>query len=82
MGWRRRVDSNHGEIVQALRACGWLIADTSRLPNFVDLVGLRDGKIRLFEIKSAKGKFTESQDKLMAQWPVIVLRDIADVARL
>lgn len=47
-----RTDGNHAAIVEALRASGWYVHDTSRLGHgFPDLVVARNGQLRLVEIK-------------------------------
>jgi hypothetical protein len=49
---RARVDANHASIVKALRSCGWVVVDTSRLGSgFPDLVAARGGRLELIEIK-------------------------------
>jgi hypothetical protein len=83
VSYARRTDTTHTEIVDALKAMGWLMFDTHALPNWVDAVGYRprDG-VTLFEFKSGKGKLTKSQNKLIRDgWPVRVLRTAADAAR-
>jgi len=81
-----KVDANHREVIDALRACGWTVKETHQYREFVDAVAFRPGwpdSLRLIEIKSSKGKLTASQSKLLAQgFPVTVLRSVADAARL
>lgn len=49
---RARVDANHGQIVQALRSCGWTVIDTSRVGSgFPDLLAVRGGRLELIEVK-------------------------------
>lgn len=83
MGWRRRVDRPHGEVLATLRELGWACADTSRLPNWVDIVAHRAGVIRLVEVKADTGKLTASQQRLIdAGFPVVVIRNAAEAAAL
>lgn len=82
MAFARRVDRTHKEVMQALRACGWEVLDTSRLRGFTDLVAWKHGHVRLIEVKSEKGKPTEAQAKLLARGcPVVTLRSADDVAQ-
>lgn len=83
MTYRRRVDATHGEVVQALRQCGWTVADTHAFPGFVDCLAHRGGKLWLVEIKGARGKLKPSQQRLIdAGFPVVVLRNAAEAAAL
>lgn len=85
MSYARRTDSTHTEVIKTLRQCGWKVADTSRLPKFVDAVAYHPGRdsLRLVEIKSAKGKMTDAQDLFMALgFPVHVLRSVDDALAL
>lgn len=83
MTYAKRVDRNHGEIIQALRACGWLVYDTSRLAGFCDLVAHKQGRTVLVEVKTAKGKPTKAQLALaMMGWPVRTVRTIWDAVNL
>jgi hypothetical protein len=73
--------------VEALRASGWFVRDTSRLPLFVDAVCARRGRLELVEIKSAKGKLNPEQESFhqhLANCGVIVkvLRSVEDAVRL
>jgi Holliday junction resolvase len=76
-----RVDTNHGEIVDALRKCGWLVHDTSSQGNgFPDLVCSLNGKVFLAEVKFSRGKLTHDQSEFKkAGWPFAVLRSTEDV---
>jgi len=83
MRYAARVDGTHREVIDALRACGWLVADTSRLAGFVDCVAQRRGVTRLIEIKRPKGKLTWLQAQMIAAgFDVRVLRSAEDAARL
>lgn len=49
---RARVDVNHKAITEALRACGWHVADSSRTGNgFPDLIALKGGRVEFIEVK-------------------------------
>ena len=50
----RRTDANHREIVKLYRQAGCSVADTSRLPGFVDLVIGAHGRNHLVEVKDGK----------------------------
>ncbi len=64
-----RVDSNHREIVQALRDIGASVESLAGLGSGVPdlLVGFR-GEDFLLEVKAAKGKLTDDQWKWHARW--------------
>ena len=52
MSHAKKVDRNHGEIRDALRALGWYVYDTSRLGGgFPDLVCAKNGRLVLVEVK-------------------------------
>jgi len=68
-----RVDANHGEIVQALRAHGAYVQDSSRMGGgFPDLVCGYAGKTVLIEVKRPGGsiekKLTEHQREWISRW--------------
>lgn len=49
---RAKVDGNHKIIVEALRAAGWYVKDTSGAGNgFADLVVAKVGRLELIEVK-------------------------------
>lgn len=84
-----KVDNTHREVVDALRAYGWLVKDTHKCGDFVDAVGYgaphrRDRSIYLIEIKSsAKAKYTEGQqDMIRDGWPILTLCSAEDVRKL
>lgn len=87
MGYARKVDRNHGQIREALRAAGWVVLDTSALPEFVDLVACRRGRVEFVEVKDRLGKLTAAQTKLHADLAragvsVRVVRTIDEAVRL
>lgn len=83
MRYAARVDGTHREVIDALRSCGWMVADTSRLAGFVDCVAQRQGVTRLVEIKRPKGTLTRSQvDMIAAGFDVRILRSAEDAVRL
>ncbi len=80
-----KVDQNHGQIVKALRQCGWYVLDTHAYPSFVDAVAYHPARdvVRLCEIKAAKGRLTASQSRLLEDgWPVYLLRSVDDAIAL
>lgn len=49
---RARVDANHAEVRDALRAAGWTVIDTARLGDgFVDLLAAKHGRVEFIEVK-------------------------------
>lgn len=78
-----RTDATHRNVVNALRNTGWAVAETHRLPGFVDAVASKGDMTRLIEIKTGNGKLTESQSKLIAQGHLVyVLRCPEDALSL
>lgn len=78
-----RVDSNHREVVDTLRSCGWLVKETHQYPGFVDCVAQRGGVVRLVEIKRPKGRLKPSQAKLIADgFDVRVVRTAQEAVEL
>lgn len=83
MTFARRVDANHRLITEALRKAGWYVIDTSRLRNFVDLVAVKHGRAVFVEVKTDRGKLTESQCKLsMGGLPIRIVRSVDDAVNL
>ncbi len=70
---RARVDNNHAEIRQALRAVGWWVRDTSAYgEGWVDLFCAKHGRAVMVEVKDgrkspSKRKLTPAQEKLHAE---------------
>jgi len=87
MRFRAKVDSNHHEIVAALRAAGRRVLDLSRVgsgcPDLLVCVG---GKLLLMEVKTplgpkggaSKSKLTPDQEAFRHQWPFVVVRSVAE----
>lgn len=72
-----KVDLTHGEVRDALRLAGWLVADCARLGNgFPDLLAWhRRAGMHLIEVKSEDGSATDRQARFQAAgWPVVTLR--------
>ena len=71
---RAKVDRNHGEIRDALRAMGWYVYDTSRLGDgFVDLVCAKHGRLELVEVKDgslppSERRLTKAEDEVIADF--------------
>ena len=71
-----KVDGPHAEIRDGLRACGWLVLDTSRAGSGCpDLIAVTpDYIVRLFEVKSPHGRLKPKQQALQdAGWPITVI---------
>ncbi len=83
MSYARRVDRTHAEVMNALRKCGWLVQDTSRLKGWCDLTAARAGRVLLIEVKTLKGKPTSAQLELIAAgWPILTVRSADEAAKL
>jgi hypothetical protein len=87
-----RVDRNHGEIINAFRAYGFSVADTSRLgAGFGDAVISKSMKTALVEIKDGElppsaRQLTQAEIKFRDSWQGIYLLiesldDVEDVVR-
>lgn len=80
----RRVDKNHKEIVEAYRAHGFSVADTSRCGDgFPDIVVGKHGVDYLVEIKSGEGKLKKTQEDFRDNWrgSYRVVRTLEDVQK-
>jgi Holliday junction resolvase len=86
MGWAKRVDGPHAEIVKALRRCGCSVLDLSRVGEGApDLLVGRAGHSMLLEVKSARGQVRASQRAFTAAWrgcPVLVVRSVDEALKL
>lgn len=88
--YRRRTDTTHQEIADALRACGWSV-ESVHIGPLCDMVAWKyddPTSVRLIEAKSVKsgtGRVvrTQAQIRLAARGcPVITLTSAAEAARL
>lgn len=75
-------DANEKPIMQALQLAGWSVFPISA-PGFPDLFCVRNGAVRLVEVKQPKGKLTEAQVALhqrlkAAGLTVHVVRDVQE----
>ena len=88
-----RVDANHGEIVQALRALGWTVKSTATMRDgFPDLLVARRGVLKQVEVKDgskppSKRALTPDEARYHAELsaagcPVVILASVADVQQL
>jgi len=79
---RAKVDRNHGEIRDALRAKGYLVLSLAAVGDGVpDLLVYQPSRARfgLVEVKRRTGRLTPGQERFMAQgWPVTILRTVDD----
>ena len=69
MTYAKKTDKNQTEIVEALRAVGvdvYITSDVGR--GFPDLVCGYNGKTYLLEIKTMKGRMTDSEKAFHACW--------------
>lgn len=87
MRFRAKVDSNHHEIVAALRKAGRRVLDLSGVGNGCpDILVLVGDRLILMEIKIPKGprggtsqsKLTSDQVSFAYQWPVVIVRSVAE----
>lgn len=77
-----KVDQNHGEIVAALIARGWLVLSLASMGRGVPdlLVWHPRSGFDLVEVKMPTGALTDDQRAFAAKgWPVMILRSERDV---
>ena len=81
-----RIDQNHGSIVEALRASGWLVLSLARQGDGCpDILAHKPATQawRLVEAKAGRGTLRASQVSFQAQgWPVTVIRTINEALAL
>lgn len=83
-----RVDSNHAEIVKALRRVGCVVWDTSHegsgAPDLVVMRPANGFKVYLIEIKSEKGELNKLQEKFRSEWwgQVSVVRSVDEALKV
>lgn len=74
-------DKNEPEIIAALERFGYhviRIHDASP-PGAPDLIASKGGKVFLIEVKSDRGRFSSSQERMFEIHPIYVLRSVEDV---
>lgn len=71
----RRTDRNQQEVMDALRAAGYMVFDAHRLgKGFPDLVATKYRVVYLIEVKTRDGKLTEDEREFIKDgWPVFVV---------
>lgn len=85
MRHRPRKDKNHAQIVDALKAFGATVADTSALGGGIPdlLVGYKGVNVWI-EVKDGQGSLTDDQVEFSARWrgaSVKVCRTVDDALR-
>jgi hypothetical protein len=79
----RKVDRNHPQIVNHLRACGYKIFDVHSLPGRLDIDVLsKSGLIIPLEIKVPGEKLTEAEETYLSQWPGYIVHSEDEAQRL
>lgn len=80
--YRKRVDANQSEIVEALRKAGCSVFVASTVgKGFPDLIVGKSGRTVLMEIKTKKGTLTEDQVHFYEHWKgsaIIIVRTIEE----
>jgi hypothetical protein len=93
MAYARRTDRNQSEVIEALRATGWFVCDTSRIGHgFFDVIAAKHGRIVFIEIKDgakvkSKQQLTPAEvamheDFLTAGADVVILRSVEEAIQL
>lgn len=80
----KRVDQNHGQIVNFLRDIGCEVLDLSAVGRGCpDLLVYRPSTRlwRLVEVKVPKGKINALQAEFATRWPVEIVRSIDDAIK-
>ena len=79
-----KVDANHSDIVEALRAVGASVQSLAQIgKGCPDVLAAFRGSMFLLEIKHGKGKTNEDQQRWHIQWnaPVHVVYSAEDALR-
>ena len=81
MKYKKRVDANQKEIINAFKKMGASVFDASHIgAGFPDLLLGYGRKTVLIEIKSSeKAKFTDSQVRFMGEWKGSAVSRINDI---
>ena len=78
-----KTDANQGEIVRAFEKCGAVVLSLAAMGRGVpDLLVSINNRLRLVEVKSAKGKLRPKQIEFAQRWPVEIARNVSDVERI
>lgn len=80
-----RTDANHSIIMNNFRSLGYSVFDLSATGNGCpDLLVSKNGENILIEIKTEKGKLSQSQIKFISAWnsAVYLVHDIDDILQL
>ena len=80
-----RLDKNHHELAEALRSMGWKFKSTAALGDgFGDGIVQRGYETKIVEFKSARGRLTTQQRKMVDRegWIIYVLRSLEDALNL
>ena len=84
--YKRCVDANQKEIVEALRKAGCSVFVASTVgKGFPDLIVGKGGRTVLVEIKTKKGKLTEDQVHFYENWKgsaIIIVRTIDEALNI
>ena len=74
----KKVDNNHGEVRDYLRAVGWGVFDSHDLGrDFADLVCARRGFTALVEVKGEKRKLRPGQEQFSRWWPGVYIKAVS-----
>jgi hypothetical protein len=75
-----KIDSNHTEIVRALRQLG---VSVENIKKPVDLLVCYRGITSLMEVKGTDGRLTKDQVEFIARWPgqIFVVRNVDEAIR-
>ena len=74
-----RVDSNHAEIVAALRRAGYAVQSLATVgKGCPDLLVANEHMTCVMEVKTEKGKLTPAEEQWLADWPgfVAIVRSV------
>lgn len=69
MIYRRRKDTEHDAVRDALRAAGWYVVETYQHPGLLDMLIARDRLVIWVETKSPRGRLTIAEQRLIESWP-------------
>lgn len=69
MGYRKKTDNNHQEIIDAFRKLGYSVKSLHAVgQGFPDLLIAKNGVNILIEVKQGKGKLQKNQEEFFENW--------------
>lgn len=81
--YNAKRDANEGEIVQAFRQMGCLVARLDQPVDLLIYVPMASQRMHLVEVKMPNGRLNDNQQDFIALgWPVHVIRSVDEATAL